>query len=64
VSIDFHEHAMTRMMVEDRDMPWFLYLLMQGSLSKGWRAQDGGASGTLKACDCTEGRDQIAQVTM
>ena len=55
---------MTRMMGEGKDMPWFLYLLMQGSLSKGWRAQDGGASGTLKACDCTEGRDQIAQMTM
>jgi len=28
---------------------------MQGSLAKGWTAQDGGASGTWKVSDCMEG---------
>jgi len=41
-------------------MPWFLDLLMQGNLAKGWIAQDGGASETWKVCDCIEEDDQIS----
>ena len=36
-------------------MPWFLYLPMHGILSKGWTAEDGGASGTWKVSRCTKG---------
>ena len=36
-------------------MPWFVYLMMRGSLSEGWIARDGRPNGTLKVCDCTEG---------
>jgi len=42
-------------------MPWFLYLPMRGSLAKGWTAWDGGASGTWKVSDCTEGINRIAR---
>lgn len=59
LSIDFHEHSMTNMMVQGKDMPWLLYLLVQESLAKGWTTQDKGASGTWKGCDCIEGVDRI-----
>jgi len=55
VSIDFHEHALTGMMCWGSYMPYFLYLLMQGSLSKGWTTRDGGANWTWKVSDCMEG---------
>jgi len=40
-------------------MPWFLYLLMGGSLAKRWNERDGGANGTWKVSECIEGIDQI-----
>jgi len=42
-------------------MPWFLYLLMQGSLAKGWIAQDSGANRTWNVFDYMEGGDWIAR---
>jgi len=45
-------------------MPWFLYLMMRGSLAKGWTTQHGGVSGTWKVSDYTKRVDRIAQGTM
>jgi len=55
VSIDFHEHAMTNMMVLRQ--VYALVFLFSNSRKpfQGWTPWDGGASGTWKVSDCMEG---------
>jgi len=36
-------------------MPWYLNIMIRGSLAKGWTARDGGANRIWKVSDCTEG---------
>ena len=64
MSIDFHEHVMTGMMVLRQYMPWLFDFSMQGNLAKGWITQDRGCRGTWKVSDCTEGDDEISRGTV
>ena len=57
VSSDFHERAMTGMIVLRQGCTLVLYLPMRGCLTKVGISWNGGTSGTWKVSDCTEGVD-------
>jgi len=61
VSIDFHEHAMTDMMVLRQVYALVVDLPMRGSLSKGWITRDRGYWGTWKVSNCTEGVTRLCE---
>jgi len=64
VSIDFHEHAITGVMVSRQVYVFVVDLSMQGILSKGWITRVRGCWETWKVRNCTEGSDRISRRTI
>jgi len=42
-------------------MPWFLYLTMQGNLTKEWITRERGCQGTWKVSDTQKGETELAK---